>query len=723
MHILVIGGNGFLGSKLVQRFIADTHRVTVIDNMTYNNYDTIPESEYLEFIDDNIINIEKHIDSIPTIERVFYLASPRLCDINSDEVVEEQLQILERTIDIFRDTIVHDRRFYFMSSCSVYGKTDKKVNEESDVMVTSFYSKLKIESEKIIQKENQENFRIFRLSTLYGRSSIERTDVLINNIIDDIKKGNKLEIWDPDAKRPHLYIDDAVQILNFLVHHNFDEPILNIGFDFLNVTKREVMEIIIDILDIKLDVDYQVVNDSRDYAVDFTALKNVLERHNADINIFNYNEGIWDLWVGNINISVEDYDSLIGYYRPATSSPTWYLYEENKLSWPKVWGDWNVIDEATGRMMTRATLREQVTPINLKDNVTFYTKKEIGFKKHIYFVPIYTPNFFELNKHIGFSCVSEKFKKDVKEDRAKIVLYHTLEGYSGGKYNKDLDYINEWLEREKIPAENLYYLHGNLKVDEHIKAKGYKFKGIGVSSFDIWLSPHDMPKEPSTFEPNGTQQLFLSYNRNMRHHRILLCSNLYENDVLHRGRVSVGNFNIKDADEEIEALEKLKQIVPITIDRTLDVNWANDISMEDYKRTFLSIVTETLYDDDILFLSEKIWKPIYMGHPFMVLGNPHTLKYLKDLGFKTFDKWWDESYDNMLVLRDRANVIVNNILKFKEYGDKELLEFREEMKDILIHNQKLFRKMIIDKYQIGKNNFNPQHPILKILGDINNGVI
>ena len=45
------------------------------------------------------------------------------------------------------------------------------------------------------------------------------------------------------------------------------------------------------------------------------------------------------------------------------------------------------------------------------------------------------------------------------------------------------------------------------------------------------------------------------------------------------------------------------------------------------------------------------------------------------------------------------------------------------MKDILIHNQKLFRKMIIDKYQIGKNNFNPQHPILKILGDINNGVI
>ena len=82
-----------------------------------------------------------------------------------------------------------------MSSCSVYGKTDKKVDETGEVMVTSHYSKLKIESEKIIQKENEENFKIFRLSTLYGRSVIERNDILINNIIYDIKNKNKLEIW------------------------------------------------------------------------------------------------------------------------------------------------------------------------------------------------------------------------------------------------------------------------------------------------------------------------------------------------------------------------------------------------------------------------------------------------------------------------------------------------------------------------------------------------
>ena len=76
------------------------------------------------------------------------------------------------------------------------------------------------------------------------------------------------------------------------------------------------MKIIIDLIEYPLDVDYQVVNDSRDYSVSFDKLESLLEKHNENLEIFDYHEGIWDLWVGQINISVEDYDSIIGYYRP-----------------------------------------------------------------------------------------------------------------------------------------------------------------------------------------------------------------------------------------------------------------------------------------------------------------------------------------------------------------------------------------------------------------------
>ena len=65
-----------------------------------------------------------------------------------------------------------------------------------------------------------------------------------------------------------------------------------------------------------------------------------------------------------------------------------------------------------------------------------------------------------------------------------------------------------------------------------------------------------------------------------------------------------------------------------------------DVEEDDYTQTFVSLVSESLCDDTILFLSEKIWKPIYMGHPFIVNGNPKTLEYLKSQGFKTFEQWW-----------------------------------------------------------------------------------
>ena len=46
-------------------------------------------------------------------------------------------------------------------------------------------------------------------------------------------------------------------------------------------------------------------------------------------------------------------------------------------------------------------------------------------------------------------------------------------------------------------------------------------------------------------------------------------------------------------------------------------------------------------------------------HPFFVVGNPHTLKKIKRLGFKTFSMLWDESYDNELDLNTRIEKIIS----------------------------------------------------------------
>jgi hypothetical protein len=44
-------------------------------------------------------------------------------------------------------------------------------------------------------------------------------------------------------------------------------------------------------------------------------------------------------------------------------------------------------------------------------------------------------------------------------------------------------------------------------------------------------------------------------------------------------------------------------------------------------------------------MTERIWKSILAEHVFVVHGNPLYLQRLKDMGFKTFNKYFDESYD------------------------------------------------------------------------------
>ena len=100
-----------------------------------------------------------------------------------------------------------------MSSCSVYGKNPNIVNEKSDTMVTSLYSKLKIDSENLIIEKNNKNHFIFRLATLYGICPFMRNDILINNFVNDIKIGKQIEVFDIDSTRPHLHVRNVA--LNF----------------------------------------------------------------------------------------------------------------------------------------------------------------------------------------------------------------------------------------------------------------------------------------------------------------------------------------------------------------------------------------------------------------------------------------------------------------------------------------------------------------------------
>ena len=70
-----------------------------------------------------------------------------------------------------------------------------------------------------------------------------------------------------------------------------------------------------------------------------------------------------------------------------------------------------------------------------------------------------------------------------------------------------------------------------------------------------------------------------------------------------------------------------------------------DIFEKPYNDTAFSIVSETNDSNNEIFMTEKIWKPIIAQQMFVVHGNYLYLQKLKELGFKTFNSYFEEAYD------------------------------------------------------------------------------
>jgi hypothetical protein len=401
--------------------------------------------------------------------------------------------------------------------------------------------------------------------------------------------------------------------------------------------------------------------------------------------------------------SLEEWDSILGYYRPNGSSKTWYLKELKKLSRPLMWGDWNLINEQ-GEFFSHGMLKGSITPMHT-NKLNYVPYENIGNQSHIYIINVYSWSFFSDNLEIGFKCISEKYLKDIKEGKSKILMLYLYEGYSGSKGNFDLEIVEKWRIDSNLPENSIYFVTGNYLIEDIIKEKGLKYQGRPIHYFEPWNKYED--NEIVKFKPVDNKFLFLSYNRNPRPQRIQFLLFLLKEKLFDRGLVSLNNLIYPPMpDDNIDDYNYLKNNAPFIIDHRYDLtfNLACNITKEDYERTFISMVTESLVDDDTLFFSEKIWKPIMVGHPFIIYGNQFTLKYLKSLGYRTFDKWIDESYDEIYDRVHRAQKIVSELKKFENKTTEDLMVIRGEMEEVCKFNKEHYNILYNKKY--GEDNIN-----------------
>lgn len=105
-------------------------------------------------------------------------------------------------------------------------------------------------------------------------------------------------------------------------------------------------------------------------------------------------------------------------------------------------------------------------------------------------------------------------------------------------------------------------------------------------------------------------------------------------------------------------------------------------------KSIIHIVSETLYwkNFETRMFSEKTFRPLNSCQPFILITHPYMLRKLKGAGFKTFDTWWDESYDLEEDDTIRIEKILNLLVHLNKKSITELTDMYNEMIPILKHN-------------------------------------
>jgi hypothetical protein len=110
----------------------------------------------------------------------------------------------------------------------------------------------------------------------------------------------------------------------------------------------------------------------------------------------------------------------------------------------------------------------------------------------------------------------------------------------------------------------------------------------------------------------------------------------------------------------------------------------------------INLVTESSFEQNELFVSEKILKPILNYQPFIVFSGYGYLKHLKTYGFKTFSDFWDESYDDIGNSEERFFALLKLVRKLNETSIEELNELYKNLKHICIYNKEIWNKLEIN---------------------------
>ena len=288
--------------------------------------------------------------------------------------------------------------------------------------------------------------------------------------------------------------------------------------------------------------------------------------------------------------------------------------------------------------------------------------------------------------------------------------------YEGYMDDELLNHLSDYFTSKGLPLTQIIYMtncYNGQEVYEDYCKRNHKLPEMKMEYFPVFridkcdVRPAIRDSVKSTYQPGPRQKTFLCFNRRYNDHRLMLYLAIVQRGLIDQCYYSMDKTQPEATRTFVENCKYLisrfpdmglnstdvlaaDKLLPLILDNSNFSQYPMENSVDPvkhlYDNSLVNIVTETYFFNNIIHITEKTYKPIAFMQPFILLGAARSLQHVKDMGFKTFGEFWDETYDLELDNKQRFNKIMAVIESIANWTEEQRIEFTVRVKDIVDYN-------------------------------------
>jgi nucleoside-diphosphate-sugar epimerase len=270
--VMVTGGAGYVGSRLVPKLLDGGYRVQVLDLYLYGRpFVGIDDPNLVETVGDirDRAAVDKAVAGADAVIHLACISNDPSFELNPDLGKSINYDCFPGLVASAKEHGV--RRFVYASSSSVYGvKQEEQVTEELSLEPLTDYSKYKALCEELLLDAREPGFEtlILRPATVCGYAPRLRLDLIVNILTNHAVHNRAIRVFGGKQIRPNIHIDDMtdlyVRSLSYPAE-KIDGKIFNAGY--YNQSVDELAATVRNVVGSDVAIKVEASDDARSYRV------------------------------------------------------------------------------------------------------------------------------------------------------------------------------------------------------------------------------------------------------------------------------------------------------------------------------------------------------------------------------------------------------------------------------------------------------------------------